>query len=320
MASRHLSYARAQRLARRRRAQPSASAAHHRGSAPDDEALRLLELVSQRDSAPASGTGNPSVAPTLAHTLGNRRFGQLTGQGPSAQAGHAREVGPTRAQPDAQPSPGLLRQAAESLAATMEGPHPDIMRDEEQDTPLTVNLTFQEQAMQRYQVSGATMEEVCEVLPDILGEFHHNLPGWTWDPVPGTHHQMGTVNIPVEFYYVMPQWTELDSQPPEIQAAWNSFYGDLFEHEQEHHQVCVQHYNELKDTIEALPPEDRRQARVQSEIDTSVEAQNEVHRNHTGFVTPSTFVCSDYIPEQETPPEGAGEEPETEPEPETGAE
>jgi hypothetical protein len=246
------------------------------------------------------------MPPALAHTLGNRRFGQLTGQGPSAR--HGRDIGLTRAQIGT----GLVGQATDTIAALAHASRADVMRDDdEQDAPVTVNLSFQERTMQSYPVSADTMEEVCDLLPDPIGEFHHTLPSWTWDPAPGTRRQVGTVNLPVVYYYVMPQWTELGNQPPEIQAAWNSFYDDLFEHEQEHYSVCVRYYEELRDTLQALVTEDRTGARVRSEIDASIDDQNEVHRNHTGFVTPSTFDCSAYIPEQETAPEGA-EEPEAE--------
>jgi hypothetical protein len=318
MSTKQRSYARSQRLAQRQEAHGPSSARQSRPAPQEDEALRLLGLVLQRgagvpqNAGPVSPMEHPSMTPALARALGNRRFGQLAGQGPSPQHRPAQAAGPVRAQLGAQPRSALVRQAADTEAALARAPRSDVLRDDdEQETPITVNLSFQEQDMQPYQVSGATLEDVCEVLPDVLGEFHYNIPQWTWDPAPGTRRQVGTVTLPVHYNYVMPEWTELASQPPEIQAAWNSFYGDLFEHEQEHHAVCVRHFEELRDTLQALPIADRTGARVTSEIDGSTEAQNEVHRNHTGFVTPSTFVCSDYIPEQETAPE-ATEEPEAE--------
>lgn len=221
-------------------------------------------------------------------------------------------------------SPGLVRSLARSLgnralSRLADGGDLDISRQASGDTvrrtpggggALPVTLSFSESAMQRYQVNGATMEEVDGQLPETLGEFRHNSDGTrytTANSEEGYTYVTG-VNIPVVYYYIMPEWTRLAEQTPAIQAAWRRFYNDLMTHEREHLSVSRREYNKLRTTLRALPADERSEFDVQSAIDTAIDAQNEIHESHTGFSTPATLVFSDYIPRPQTP-QGTTAEP-----------
>ncbi|MHB1317047.1 MAG: DUF922 domain-containing protein [Anaerolineae bacterium] len=258
---------------------------------PEEELLRAAGAALQQDAGLSSfaggvaGVGNPDVARSLARTLGNRRMGQLVA---------VARPGPEQNTPEAGQAPGDLQ----SMVA---GQHRDVVRR----TPgsggaLTVRVTMTEGDTQYYQVDGATMEEVDGQLPETLGEYRHdsvcNLATRTSEEGETT---VTGVTIPVQYYYVMPQWTRLGEQTPEIQQAWRRFYNDLMAHEREHLSVSRREYNTLRDSLRALPADERSESNVMSVFGTGIDAQNEIHDSHAGFTTPSTLVFSDYIP---TPP------------------
>ncbi|MHB0857710.1 MAG: DUF922 domain-containing protein [Anaerolineae bacterium] len=163
--------------------------------------------------------------------------------------------------------------------------------------------------MQRYQVAGKTLEEVSKALPEVVGQFHHDAKAsWDRETTPESELRVTRVTLPVKYNYVMPEWIGVSQQPLKIREAWNKFYGDLLTHEREHLRVSQRYYNQLKGTLEALPADERTEARVQEEIETSTTAQNETHASHTGFTTPSTYYLSDYMPKPETPGNASGED------------
>ena len=212
-----------------------------------------------------AGAGSVAVARSLARALGNRALGLLA------------------------TAPGLdvsREQGSDTIRRTPGG-----------GSGLTVVLSMSESASQYYDVDGATMEEVDRQLPGTLGEYRHdsvcNLTTQTSEEGEST---VIRVAIPVTYYYVMPRWTRLGEQSEVVQAAWRRFYNDLMTHEREHMSVSRREYNTLRDTLRALPAEERSESNVMSVFDTGIETQNDIHENHTGFTTPATLVFSDYIP------------------------
>jgi predicted secreted Zn-dependent protease len=161
--------------------------------------------------------------------------------------------------------------------------------------------------MERYQVTGATMEEVDGQLQDPLGEFYHScayrIATRTVDDVT----TVTGVTLPVQYHYRMPQWTRVGEQTPEVQAAWNRFYADLMAHEREHLAVSRREYTALRAAIQAIPAAERTEERIATDIDTAIGAQNAIHESHAGFTTPSTLVFADYIPAPPPAPESTGE-------------
>jgi predicted secreted Zn-dependent protease len=296
----------------------------------ENAALALLRAVSQRErqaegaAGQTVGVGNANILRSLARVLGNHRLAHLAHAEPTLQRSLEEYETPASA-----PDQTLLErdlvghhdpdrsEAAAPMVTTLGSA--ELVQREAHDSALVVALSFNQTETQRYQVSGATMQEVDAELPANVGEFRHSVvQGWQTQPTEESGTRVTRVTLPVQYHYLMPQWTRLSEQPQRVQDAWNRFYGDVLVHEQEHLSVSRRYYNELKDTLQALPAEERTEERVQLEIDTSIENQNENHSSHAGFATPSSIVFSDYFPEPEPAPEAA--EDESEGGPETAAE
>lgn len=277
--------------------------------------LRLLGAL-QKDEAGRVGAAaikQGGMLRTWAGALGNRALGQLV-----------RADRPTPADAVAARSPGLsesyaLDRSADGALDLESGPtpgvaaaltaavSPDLVQRAPRRTNLAVSLSFDETAMQPYELNSETMQGIDEELPADVGQFNHVVvPTWSTKET-DTGADVTAVRLPVQYNYIMPEWTRLSEQPRVVRQAWQRFYGDVMTHEREHLSVCRRYYTELQRTLQALPPEERSESRVQQEIDTSIERQNEVHRSHAGFATPATIVFSDYIPESERESEGGAE-------------
>jgi predicted secreted Zn-dependent protease len=291
------------------------------GGAPpelqDEELPREAGAALQHDVSLSSlagevaGVGNPALARSLARTLGNRRFGQLAGA--EAPVQRAPQDGRTSHKAGAgEPAARLGSPGNDADRGALEpgvAVSPDVvLRAGSGGGVLQVSLSLSETAMQHYQVSGETMDDVDAELPATLGEFHHTVPYHIATRIsPEGDVTVTGVTLPVQYSYLMPEWTRLAEQPAPIRAAWNRFYADLMTHEREHLSVSRREYNTLRDTLRALPAEERTESGIAGVIDTSIEAQNAIHENHTGFATPSTLVFSDYIPRPAPAPGATGE-------------
>lgn len=270
---------------------------------PEIPAATQAHLRDARSAIPALSTGrwpaggDVTEARLLAHTLGNRRFSQLALSNAAVQ----------RTLDLAAKTSAYGHSPEEHAASADRGPLPEVRQVVEAQIVLrapgagnlSVSLTFRPSATEYYQVNGATMEEVDAQLPETLGEFHHSVP---YDMATYTSPEGETtvtgVRLPVDYYYVMPEWTQLQQQPARVRQAWRRFYNDLMKHEREHLTVSRREYASLRASLRALPEEERTEAGVGTMIDEAIVAQNEIHESHTGFVTPSTLVFSDYIPSQ----------------------
>jgi len=247
----------------------SAGSGPARTSANDNHAL----LHSRQRPAMASSVGGDRLLQAWASALGNQNLGQLL---------QRRRAG-----------------AAGEPLATAVGTAPAQLQREARRGGLAVSLTFSETPLQNYELSSENMQGLDEELPADVGQFNHEVvPTWgTAETESGV--DVTSVRLPVQHNYIMPLWTRLSEQPRVVRQAWQRFYGDVLTHEREHLSVCRRYYTELRETLQALPPEERSESRVQQEINDSIERQNEAHRLHTGFTTPDTIVFSDYIPASE---------------------
>jgi hypothetical protein len=291
------------------------AASHTEASALTLASVPALAGPASRAAGAPRG-GNPALARSLARSLGNRRFGQLAGAGVPvrrAPQDHAAlsegGVGEPAAQIGSPGQDGDRLSVEPGVTDVSVAVGPDfVQRAAGGGGDLQVSLALSETAMQRYQVTGETLDAVDAELPETLGEFFHTVPYHIATRIsPEGDVTVTGVTLPVQYSYLMPEWIRLAEQPPPIRAAWNRFYTDLMNHEREHLSVSRREYNSLRDTLRALPAEERTESGIAGAIDTAIDAQNAIHENHTGFATPSTLVFSDYIPRPEPGPESSEE-------------
>ena len=267
-----------------------------RGPAPrtdQDEAAELFGAVSRQTRGRAVtgdrswGVGDGALLRKLAPVLGNRRLASLT-QAEPALAGPPQLASEMARQDELGDGQESSADTDVTELATLERTDTETVRREARPRSLTVALSYSESAMQNYQVTGAKMEDVDAELPANVGEFQHTVvQGLSTQETSEGEVRITQVRLPVQYNYVMPKWTRLAEQPPRVQEAWNRFYGDVMVHEREHLSVSRRHYGELKDALQALPPEERSEGHVREVIDTSIENQNEAHRSHAGFADAS---------------------------------
>lgn len=289
---------------------PSKRSHAHRFDA-DKDALRLLGAAQEAASRPLSESSIPSVGGharllrSLAGFLGNGRMDHLTRRGATQpqrdgdDPTHSPAMHGLDRQPGSSNQVSLESQALQRVAVATGMQEATLVQREARPSNLAVQLSFEETDMQPYELTSETMRELDDELPADVGQFNHSVRFSMSHAETDSGVQVTRVTLPVQYNYVMPEWTRLSEQPPAIQQAWQRFYADVLTHEQEHLSVSRRYYTQLRQTLEALPPDERTETRVEHEIDLSIQEQNETHRLHTGFVTPATIVFSRYIPESD---------------------
>ena len=257
--------------------------------AADDEVLRAL-ATSLRDTQTGPTAGAPPATPpaalrALAGRLGNRQMAQLHRAMAPAQAPQSQPAAQDRADAVANREPVVARAALDA----------DTIRRDDTPAVVTVALSYNAGSISHYAVSGDTMEAATDACHNPAGEFDFN-PHWNVSNPSGENK---TVTITVNHHIVMPRWTQVGAQPQRIQDAWNRLYGDLLTHEREHETRCHAHFDALRGELSGLDGAAYTAQELWDIVQSSVTDHNNMHINHTGFVTPAYLDLNQYIPEDE---------------------